>query len=80
MNWRNKSEVVVKETLVSKDKTYVVRGNMLVDQYVAVYVRHVSKLGDERLVRPYEIFKQLGLLSIKLLPRSHVSLFPCKRG
>lgn len=52
---------------------------MLVDQYVAVYVRQVSKLGGERLARPYEIFKQLGMLSVILLPRSHVSLFSYKR-
>lgn len=39
MNWRNKHKVVAKETLVSKDRTYVVGGNMLGEQYVALEMR-----------------------------------------
>ena len=44
---------MAEETLVSRDKTYVVGGNMLEEQYVAVFVCVVSRLGDRTLVRPY---------------------------
>ena len=58
MNPRNKDKPVAKGTLVSKEKTYVVGGNMLGVQYIAVLIRGCIYLGDEKLVRPYEKSKQ----------------------
>ena len=44
LNLRSKDKFVAEGTLVSRDKTYVVGGNMLGEQYVAVSVCAVSKI------------------------------------
>ena len=81
MNLRNKDKLVAKGTLESKEKTYVVGGNMLGVQYVAVRVRGCTYLGDEKLVRPYEKFQTVrdAMGSVIAWPRSHVSMFPFKQ-
>ena len=75
MNLRNKDKLLAKGTLESKEKTYVVRGNMLGVQYVAVLVRGCTYLGDEKLVRPYEKFQTVrdAMGSVIAWPSSHVS-------
>ena len=79
MNLRNKDKLVAKGTLESKEKTYVVGGNMLGVQYVAVRVRGCTYLGDEKLVRPYEKFQTVGdVCYVFAWPCSHVSMFPYK--
>ena len=80
MNSRNKDKLVANGTLVSKAKTYVVGGNMLGVQYVAVLVRGCTYLGDEKLVRPYEKFQTVrdAMGSVIAWPRSHVSMFSFK--
>ena len=80
MNSRNKDKPVAKGTLVSKEKTYVVGGDMVGVQYVAVLVRGYTYLENERLVRPYEKFQTVkdAFGSVIAWPRSHVSMFPFK--
>ena len=75
-NLRNKDKLVAKGTLESKEKTYVVGGNMLGVQYVAVRVRGCTYLGDEKLVRPYEKFQTVrdAMGSVIAWPRSHVKI------
>ncbi|XP_048536044.1 uncharacterized protein LOC125514800 [Triticum urartu] len=76
MNPRNKDKLVATGTLASKEKTYVVGGNMLGVQYVAVHVRGCTYLGDEKLVRPYEKFQTVrdAVGSVIAWPRSHVKI------
>ena len=78
MNLRNKDKLVAKGTLESKEKTYVVGGNMLGEQYVAVYVCAVSRLGDQTLVRPYGQFQTVrdAIGHVIAWPLSHVSTLP----
>ena len=75
MNLRNKDKLVAKGTLESKEKTYVVGGNMLGVQYVAVRVCGCTYLGYEKLVRPYEKFQTVrdAMGSVIAWPSSHVS-------
>jgi hypothetical protein len=47
INSRNKNKLVANGILGSKDRTYVVEGNMLGEQYVAVSIRGSTNLGDE---------------------------------
>ena len=79
MNSRNKDKLVAKGTLASKEKTYVVGGNMLGVQYVAVRVRGCTYLGYEKLVRPYEKFQTVGdvIGHVIAWPLSHVSTLSC---
>ena len=53
-NPRNRNKVVAIGTLVSQDKTYVVGGNMLGDEYCGVLIKHPTDIGDEKLPRPYQ--------------------------
>ena len=66
-------------TLVSRDKTCVVGGNMLGEKYVAVFVCAVSTLGDQKLVRPYEQLQTLrdAIGHVIAWPLSHVSTLSC---
>nr|XP_051188851.1 uncharacterized protein LOC127302427 isoform X2 [Lolium perenne] len=53
-NPRNKNKVVAIGSLITQDKTYVVGGNMLGDEYCAVLVNIPTPIADEKLPRPYE--------------------------
>ena len=66
---------MAEETSESRDKTYVVGGNMLREQYVAVSILDVSRHGDETLVRPYDKFQIVwdAISHVIAWPRSHVS-------
>ena len=39
---------------MSQDKTYVVGGNMLGDQYYGVLINSLTDISDEKLPRPYK--------------------------
>ena len=79
LNPRCKDKFVAEGTLVSRDKTYVVGGNMLGEQYVAVSVCAVSKLGDQTLVRPYGKLQTVrdAIGHVIVWPLSHVSSLTC---
>lgn len=79
LNPRSKNRFVAEGTLVSRDKTYVVGGNMLGEQYVAVSVCAVSRLGDETLVRPHGKLQTIrdAIGHVIAWPLSHVSTLPC---
>ncbi|KAM0911136.1 hypothetical protein ACQ4PT_013688 [Festuca glaucescens] len=53
-NPRNKNKVVAIGSLITQDKTYVVGGNMLGDEYCAVLVNIPTPIADEKLPRPYK--------------------------
>ncbi|KAK1650316.1 hypothetical protein QYE76_068121 [Lolium multiflorum] len=53
-NPRNKNKVVAIGSLITQDKTYVVGGNMLGDEYCAVLVNIPATIADEKLPRPYK--------------------------
>ena len=79
LNPRSKDKFVAEGTLVSRDKTYVVGGNMLGEQYVAVSVCAVSKLRDQTLVRPYGKLQTVrdAIGHVIAWPLSHVSTLSC---
>ena len=79
LNPRSKDKFVAEGTLVSRDKTYVVRGNMLGDQYVAVSICAASKLRDQILVRPYGQLQTVrdAIGHVIAWPLSHVSTLSC---
>lgn len=79
LNLRSKNRFEAKGTLVSRDKTYVVGGNMLGEQYVEVFVCVVSRLGDETLVRPHGKLQTIrdAIGHVIARPLSHVSTLPC---
>lgn len=68
---------MAKGGLVSKDKTCVVGGDMLGDEYFGVAVHAVTNIGDERLLRPYENIHTVrdAIGCVVAWPRSYVSPF-----
>jgi hypothetical protein len=53
-NPRTKNRVVAIGTLMSQDKTYVVGGNMLGEEYFGVLINRLTDISDEKLPRPYK--------------------------
>jgi hypothetical protein len=53
-NPRTKNRVVAIGTLMSQDKTYVVGGNMLGEEYYGVLINRLTDISDEKLPRPYK--------------------------
>ncbi|XP_044972775.1 uncharacterized protein LOC123440262 [Hordeum vulgare subsp. vulgare] len=74
LNPRSKNKCMAEGTLVSRDKTYVVGGNMLGEQYVAVSISAVTRHGNEALARPCETFETLrdAIGHVIAWPLSHV--------
>ena len=57
LNPRRKNIFLAKGILVRRDKTYLVVGNNVGEQYLVFSISVVSRLGDERIVRPYKKFQ-----------------------
>jgi hypothetical protein len=53
-NPRNKNKVVAIGSLISLDKTFVVEGNMLGDEYCAVRIKCLTPIADEKLPRTFK--------------------------
>jgi hypothetical protein len=64
-NPRNKNKVVAIGYLITQDKTYVVGGNMLGDEYCTVLVNVPTPIADEKLPR-LKIFKLLEMTWVML--------------
>lgn len=54
LNPAYKGKIVAKGYLVTTDRTHVVGGNMLGDEYYGVAIHAVTNFGDERMPRPLE--------------------------
>ena len=78
LNPISKDKFVAEGTLVSRDKTYVVGGNMLGEKYVAISILDGSRHGDETLVRPYGQLQTVrdAIGHVIAWPLSHVSTLP----
>jgi hypothetical protein len=76
-NPRNKNKVVAIGSLITQDKTYVVGGNMLGDEYCAVLVNIPTPIADEKLPRPYKDIQTVrdALGHVIAWPRFYVSSF-----
>ena len=74
-NPRNKNKVVTIGSLITQDKTYVVGGNMLGDEYCAVLITGPTKIVDEKLPRPYKDIQTIkdALGHVIAWPRFYVS-------
>ncbi|KAM3231137.1 hypothetical protein ACQJBY_061351 [Aegilops geniculata] len=75
LNLRCKNKYVPQGNSVSRDKTYVVGGNMPGEQYVAIFVSTISRFGNGTLVRPYEKLQIVrdAIGHVIAWPLSHVS-------
>jgi len=62
---------------VSQDKTYVVGGNMLGDEFYGVLVKHPTPIAHEKLPRPYKNVQTVkdALGHVIAWPRFYVSIF-----
>ena len=76
-NPRNKNKVAAIGTLISQDKTYVVGGNMLGDQYYGVLINRLTEISDEKLPRPYKDIETVkdAFGHVIAWPKFHVSTF-----
>ena len=62
---------------MSQDKTYVVGGNMLGEEFCGVLVRTPTPLADEKLPRPYENIQTVrdALGHVIAWPKFYVSTY-----
>ena len=76
---KSKGLVVGKGIVESKDNKYVVGGDMLGDAFWAITILDVSRLGCERLPRPFGDFRTVkdAIGHCIAWPSTHVSLISC---